>query len=259
MELFSEVLFMEPFSALLVSADPGSLAVTQKVLEKYGLSVKIVASAQAADQLIKTTKFDLGVFDHDLPEALNLVAGRATSANPKMVFALVSDTQLNDVRDRRIHFVVQKPFTADLFARSLRAAYGTMVRERRLGYRHPVRIKPVACELIQDRGNQTLKSSIILDISQTGMCIQTLEILPQGVTLQIDFQLPEGRELIHSTGSVMWTRASGRTGIRFIHVPPPEQKSLTTWLDSMLPCEMEAIPRAAPPSTRPERMAELQM
>src|SRR5882757_8111069 len=116
MELFSEVLFMEPFSALLVSADPGSLAVTQKVLEKYGLSVKVVASAQSAEQLIKTTKFDLGVFDHDLPEALNLVAGRETSANPKMVFALVSGTKLNDVRDRRVHFVVQKPFTADLFA-----------------------------------------------------------------------------------------------------------------------------------------------
>lgn len=251
---------MEPFSALLVSADPGSLAVTQKILEKYGLRVKVVASAQSADQLIKTTKFDLGVFDHDLPEALNLVAGRATSANPKMIFALVSGAQLNDIRGRRVHFVVQKPFTADLFARSLRAAYGTMIRERRLGYRHLVRIKPVACELIQDRGNQTLKSSTILDISQTGMCIQTLEILPQGVSLQIDFQLPESRELIHATGSVMWTRASGRTGIRFIHVPPPEQKSLTAWLDSMLPYEMEAIPRAAPPpSARPERMLELHM
>jgi CheY-like chemotaxis protein len=256
---FSEVLFMKPFSALLLSADPGSVAITQKILEKYGLTVKVVASAQSAEQLIKTTKFDLGVFDHDLPEALNLVAGRATSANPQMIFALVRGARLNDVRGKRVHFVVQKPFTADLFARSLRAAYGTMIRDRRLGFRHLVRIKPVSCELVQDGGNQALTSSTIMDISQNGMCIQTLEILPQGVTLQIAFQLPESRELIHATGSVMWTRASGRTGIRFIHVSQPEQKNLTAWLDSMLPYETETIPRAAPPSARQARMAELQM
>lgn len=78
---------MESFLALLVSADSGALTVTQKILEEYGVSVKVVGSALAAVPLIKTTKFDLGVFDHDVPGALNLVSGRATSANPKTVIA----------------------------------------------------------------------------------------------------------------------------------------------------------------------------
>jgi CheY-like chemotaxis protein len=250
---------MEPFLALLVSADPGPLAVTQKVLEEYGVNIKVVESAQAAEKLIKTTKFDLGIFDHDVPEALNLAAKRGAGFNPQMVFALLRSAHLNDVRGKRIHFVVQKPFTADLFARSLRAAYGTMIRERRVGFRHPVQIKPASSVLIQEHGNQSLQSSMILDLSQTGLCIQTKEILPQGATLQVDFYLPESKELIHATGSVMWTRASGRTGFRFTHVPLAEQKYLTAWLDSIFPYEAEAIPRAVPPAGRHERLAELQM
>jgi CheY-like chemotaxis protein/Tfp pilus assembly protein PilZ len=246
---------MEPFFALVVSADPGPLNVTHKVLEEHGVNIKVVASAQAAEQVIKTTKFDLGIFDHDLPGVLDLARGRE-SLNPKMVFALLRSGQVKDVRGKRIHFIVQKPFTADLLARSLRAAYGTMIRERRLGFRHPVQIKPVASALVQEQGKQKLQSSVILDLSQTGLCIQTQEILPLGATLQIDFHLPESQELIHTTGSVMWTRASGRTGVRFTEVSEAEHKFLTAWLDSILPYEAEAIPRAAPPAARHER-AEL--
>jgi hypothetical protein len=249
---------MEPFLALVVSADSGPLSVTQKILEEYGVSVKVVGSVQAAGLLIKTTKFDLGVFDHDLPGALNLASGRATSANPKTVFALLRGPQLNDIHGKRVHFVMQKPFTADLFARSLRAAYGTMIRERRIAFRHPVQIKPSSSVLVQDQGNQNLRSSVILDLSQSGLCIQTEEILPLGATLQIDFQLPEVGEKIHVIGSVMWTRASGRTGIGFTHISAPEQKHLTAWLDSKLPYEMENIPRAMPQASRHERFSELQ-
>jgi CheY-like chemotaxis protein len=250
---------MDPFLALLVSADTGTLTVTQKVLEEYGVSVKVVPSAQAAEKLIKTTRFDLGIFDHDVPEALNLTAKKGMSVNPQMVFALLRGTHLNDVRGKRVHFVVQKPFTADLFARSLRAAYGTMIRERRVAFRHPVQIKPVSSALVQDHGNQSLQSSIILDLSQTGLCIQTKEILPQGATLQLEFHLPDSKELIHATGSVMWTRASGRTGLRFTNVPMAEHKILIAWLDSILPYETEAVPRAVPPAGRHERIAEFHM
>ena len=249
---------MEPFFALLVSADPGSLTIVQRVLEEHGVNVKIVGSAQAAEPLINTIKFDLGIFDHDLPEALNLALKRGVSANPKMIFALLRNTQIKDVQGKRVHFLMQKPFTADLFARSLRAAYGTMIRERRVTFRHPVQIKPAHSLLLQEEGNQNLKSPIILDVSQTGLCIQTQEILPQGATMQIDFHLPETKELIHTTGSVMWTRASGRTGIRFTQVPAAEQKFLIAWLDSKLPYEITAIPRVVLPVTRPER-AELQI
>src|SRR5215467_10432767 len=196
---------MEVFSAVVLCTEPGSLSIVQKTLEEYGVSVRSVDSVAAALQLIKTIKFDLGVYDSDIAGALELASGRSPLANPKMVFALVHASKLGEIPGKRVQFMVQKPFTPDLFARSLRAAYGTMLRDRRIAFRHPVQITPDSIVLVQDRGNQNLHQCTILDLSQTGMCIQTLEILPQGATLEIEFQLPDLREKMHVVGSVMWT------------------------------------------------------
>ena len=237
---------MEPLFALLLSADPGPLAITQKVLEAHGVIVKISGSIAAANQLIRTTKFDLGVYDNDLPGALDLAGGGPAVANPKMIFGLMRNSTLHSAAGKRVHFVVQKPFSAELFARSLRAAYGTIIRDRRISFRHPVQIKPQSAVLVQEKGNQPLHEATILDLSQTGLCIQTLEILPQSATLELEFQLPDSKEMIHMTGSVMWTRASGRTGIKFSRISPAEQKTLTAWLDSLLPYKIDAIPKSTP-------------
>jgi hypothetical protein len=249
---------MEAFSALLLCTDSGAMGIVHKTLEEYGVSSRIVDSIPAANQSIKTTKFDLGVYDSDIPGALELAAGRSPIANPKMIFALVRTTTLHEVAGKRIQFIVQKPFTADLFARSLRAAYGTMLRERRISFRHAVQIKPDSVMLVQEQGRQRLHECTVLDLSQTGMCIQTLEILPQGVNLEIEFQLPEHRERIHVSGHVMWTRASGRTGVKFGHIEPSEHRMLITWLETMMPFQVDAIPKPAPPM-RQERLLEIQI
>jgi CheY-like chemotaxis protein len=252
---------MEPFCALLVCTDPGPFAVIQKILEEHGVTVKAANSVSIATQLLKAFKFDLAIYDHDILGALDLAskAGKKLAANltanPKIVFAIVQSTDVTGLADKRIHFIMQKPFSSDLFARTLRAAYGAMIRERRVAFRHPVQIKPESSALLQETGNQTLQATTILDLSQTGMCIQTLEILPQGATIQIDFYLPKTRDLIHATGTVMWTRASGRTGIQFAQLPQTEQKQLNAWLDSRMPYEAETIPRVFSPIVRHDRAA----
>jgi DNA-binding response OmpR family regulator len=257
-ETFTEVLSMGPFSALLVCADAVPLAVAHKSLEAYGMTVKIVPTAEAAEKLIKTCKFDLGIFDHDIPDALDFAVSRSNSANPKMVFAMLRGDHLNDVRGKRVHFVLQKPFTTDLFVRSLRAAYGTMIRDRRVAFRHPVEIKPAKAILIGEGGNQALNATV-MDMSQGGLCINAMEILPQNATVQIDFALPGSQEIIHVTGTVVWTRASGRTGVSFSHIPPEEQKLLSSWLDSKLPFDPQSFHRAITPPSRQERMPEMEM
>jgi len=246
---------MEVFSALLLCTEPGPLSVVQKTLEEYSVSVRAVSSAAAAVQLIKTNKFDLGVYDADIAGALDLVGGRSPLANPKMIFALVQGNRLSEIPGKRVQFMVQKPFTADLFARTLRAAYGTMLRDRRIAFRHAVQIRPDSIDLVQEQGRQALHNCTILDLSQTGMCIQTLEILPQGATLEIEFRLPELGEKMQIVGSVMWTRASGRTGVKFGHIAPSEHKMLITWLESLMPYQAEAIPKPIPPM-RQDRMLE---
>ena len=248
---------MEPFSALVVCSDPGPLGVMHKVLEENGVNVKLAATAAAAGQLMKPGKFDLVILDNDVPEALELAHLRVATTIPKMVFAIVRGVKEREVQDKRVHFIVQKPFTSDLFARTIRASYGPMLRERRAGYRHHVQIVPVACTITHDAEQRTLPRVTILDLSQTGYCLQTNEIPPQHATVRIEFQLPDNSALIHASGSVMWTQASGRTGVKFSNIPVAERASLNAWLESILPHDADSIPRQMPPPRQEPRIAEL--
>jgi CheY-like chemotaxis protein len=248
---------MEPLSALVVCSDPGPLGVIQKVLEENGVNVKVAATASVASQLMKPGRFDMAILDNDVPGAVALAPVRAVGPIPKMVFAIVRGVKDDEVRDKRVHFVVQKPFTSDLFSRALRAAYGPMLRERRAGYRHRVQIVPVTCTLTHDAEQRALPKATMLDLSQTGYCLQTTEMLPQHATVRIEFQLPDNSALVHAVGAVMWTQASGRAGVKFTNIPFTERASLNAWLESILPHDAESIPRQMPPPRQEPRIAEL--
>jgi len=229
----------------------------QRVLEEHGVSVKVAATVPAADHLMKPSKFDMAILDCDVPGALELAPLKVAITTPKMIFAIVRGVKESEVRDKRVHFIVQKPFTFDLFSRSVKAAYGPMLRERRAGYRHRVQIVPVACTITHDAEQRTLPRVTILDLSQTGYCLQTNEIPPQHATVRIEFQLPDNSALIHASGSVMWTQASGRTGVKFSNIPVAERASLNAWLESILPHDADSIPRQMPPPRQEPRIAEL--
>jgi DNA-binding response OmpR family regulator len=87
---------MEPFLALVLSSDPGPLSTTKKVLEEHGVTVRTAGSLAAANQLIKTTKLDLAIFDADIPGALDLGGSCSPVANPKIIFALVRNSTVSE-------------------------------------------------------------------------------------------------------------------------------------------------------------------
>src|SRR5579864_2113621 len=130
---------MDSYSALLVSNDPGILSVTQRVLEEYGFQVNRVATSAAAEQAIRSVRFDLAIYDNDVPGALQLAGSHSTIA-AKMAFALMRRQTVKEANGKQVHFIIQKPFTTDLITRSLRAAFGTMLRQKRRSFRHPVQI-----------------------------------------------------------------------------------------------------------------------
>jgi len=233
---------MEMLSALLVCGDAGTLSVTQKVLEEYGMSVRVAPSAPAADLLMKRTRFDLAVFDSDVPGAMQLAAPDANHT-PKMIFGLVRAFKTDAVVGKRVHFIVQKPFSADILGKSLRAAYGSMLRERRAAFRHPVHITASSCVLLLENGQRNVPNAKILDVSQTGLCLETQETLPQGVVLQISFALPNSKESLQFSGSVMWNQNSGKAGIKFVRVDSAEQIKLNSWLESIGPGDAELVGR----------------
>ncbi|SRR5258707_2863448 len=226
---------MEPFSALLLCADPVALGEVHKVLQEYDFRVTVAATALAADREMENTRFDLAVYDNDIPGAIQLTGRKVSAKVPKMVFAIMPSATAAEMQGKRIHFVVQKPIAADLFGRSLRAAFGIMLKERRAAFRHLVQIVPTSCFVMHSDRRQDLANTTVLDISQTGLCFQTSELLMSDAIVRVRFELPETQETVQLTGTVIWVRASGRTGLKFTNVAPEQQKLLNDWLDTRIP------------------------
>jgi CheY-like chemotaxis protein len=232
---------MEPFSALLLCADPVALGTVQKVLKEYDFNVTTAATALAADQAMRSARFDLAVYDNDIPGALQLADRKACANPPKMVFAIMPSAATAETQGKRIHFILQKPVAADLFGRSLRAAFSVMLKERRAAFRHPVQIIPSSCLLQNADREEKLTNAIILNISQTGLCFQASELLTSDAIVRIKFELPETQETVQMTGTVAWVRASGRTGMKFTDVAPEQQTKLNEWLDTKIARGPEAL------------------
>jgi DNA-binding response OmpR family regulator len=233
---------MEPLSALLVSDDARVLALANKIFDEYGFEVSAVSTVRAATELIRSGSYDLGIYDNDIPGVFELT-GKKAGANPRVIFAMVGRPTGNDIAGRRVHFIMQKPFNADFFLRSLKAAYGMMLREKRAAFRQDVSIPAISAKLFVDGDNQqSLAGVTILNLSKTGLGMMAGRMLPLGSTVQLSFPMPETHELVNLAGTVIWACDNGRSGIRFNHAPAAEQKKLNTWIESKLPMESDFVP-----------------
>lgn len=219
--------------------------VSNRVLNEYSFSVKTVTTIQAASELMNRGRFDLAVYDLHTPGAIELAAP-AKKNKPGVVFAILDDSKAASISDKRIHFSLQKPLTADLFSKSVKAAYGLVVREKRAAFRHPVQIVPSSVTVVDAEEKRSLENASILNLNYMGLCLSARGHLPQGAILQINFALPESKELVHVTATVVWTHVSGRVGVKFVSILAEERRKLQDWLDSMLSWDFELLTRATP-------------
>jgi putative methionine-R-sulfoxide reductase with GAF domain len=72
----------------------------------------------------------------------------------------------------------------------------------------------------------------ILNISENGMCIQTSSQLKTNRLLPLSLELSETGARLHVVGHVVWSEASGKTGIRFPDMSEGCRKQLQEWLEA---------------------------
>lgn len=232
---------MERFSALVLSQDGDTLRAINRAFDEYGLETSVAHSIGDANELLKEQRFDLAVCDYDFPGASQFTYLDPANAWRGMVFALVRQGQHSQVRGQRVHLTLLKPLTAGLIARSLRAAYTTMAHERRAAFRHPVETEASWAELI-DHGEQTrLGWARVVNISRTGMCLETEELLPQHALVRVAFELPQQGGLVNVEGEIVWAKSPGQSGLRFNHLPAVSHTRLTEWLEAKLPQEFALL------------------
>jgi putative methionine-R-sulfoxide reductase with GAF domain len=108
------------------------------------------------------------------------------------------------------------------------AIYG---RERRRAVRNAVHT-PAYASLNGSAQAVSLELCEILNISESGTCIQTPGAMKVNRLLPLALDLSATEDRIYTTGHVVWSESSGRAGIRFPELPENSLLQLRRWLEA---------------------------
>jgi putative methionine-R-sulfoxide reductase with GAF domain len=118
-------------------------------------------------------------------------------------------------------------------------------RDRRRSRRHRVHT-PAYASLSGSSQSSVVELSEILDISESGMCIQASSQMKINRLLPLCLELSATGSRIYVVGHVVWSESSGKTGIRFPDVSAPELEHLQEWLAANANAEAVASVNAGP-------------
>ena len=236
-------------SAFLLSTDPQCLFVAKHTFDQYAIRTTHCGNCSTALETLKQKKFDLFVLDFDLRgvgEVLSSVILNRVGRGSNVIALTAAASALSDELCGRARYTLDKPLTIDAMAGTLQSMYRKIFLEKRAYFRCAVRIHASAAYQ-QYFTRRPIENAVLQDISQTGLCLNTGEVLPQGVKVFVDFQLPETKDHIHTAGNVIWSER-GRTGIQFSSIPADEFDKLRCWLNARcpwtpeLPAKMSHLP-----------------
>jgi len=226
-------------SSLVMCADAHTVQVLDKILRDLDIEVEHCGDLRTAIERAGTKAFDAVIVDcHDQAKAIPALADirRSPSARKTLIIGLVDGReQVRDVFSSGANFVIYKPVSAIRTESSLRAARGLMKREQRT----KLRIALHAPASIAYAGVESA-SATVLDLSESGLSLQSQRRLPARCKVYFQFSLPGNHPSIRLSGDVVWQDASGRVGIRFVDVPQTSRRALQEWIKSSLDHQAEA-------------------
>jgi DNA-binding response OmpR family regulator len=216
--------------ALLLSRDPEVQRTIRRVLETASIDLDLSQNAEQARMALSRRKYDTFFIDCDdaSTAASVLKELRQGRSNRNCIaFALISRrTTIQQAFEMGANFVLDKPISIDRATRSVRAAQGLILRERRRYHRHLVKATGA---IMVDSGSEVPIS--ITNISQGGLSIECSRQLDQGGAARVRFQLPGAKHTLEVKGEVMWSTPDGKSGIRFQVISVDMKKELDHWLE----------------------------
>ena len=225
-------------ASLVVCADARAVQVLSHILRDLEIEVEHCGEPAVAEKRLYERRFDAIVLDCKDEAAVHFITTiRKIPLNKStLIVGLVeAREQVRDVFASNANFVVYKPVTVDRALSSLRAARGMMQREKRAS----LRIALHAPAAISYANNEDVPATV-LDLSESGLSMQSQRRLPQRCKVYFQFSLPGNRSAIRLSGEVVWQDASGRVGIRFADVPQASRRALTEWIRIALAQQKQA-------------------
>ncbi len=109
------------------------------------------------------------------------------------------------------------------------SSWNSLQPNRRRRVRHRVQT-PAYASFSADAKNPMLELHEIVDISEDGVAIQCHTPLEHGQRVNLCLDLSECSDHIYTTGQVIWSNVTGRTGVRFSELRPLSLLRLREWL-----------------------------
>ena len=220
---------------LLLCVDAQFLGITRNVLNQMQVMPKIVGDSEAALALVEEHEFDVIIVDWREIDNLGEFLGAVRKSRRNQACVLVAIMRdllyLRQAFAAGVHFLIHKPASAMQIERCLRAAYCATVARRRKQHREPVRF-------VATLGTRTqpFAEALIVNLSEGGMALQTdprndltRVVLNAGEDVAVRFALPGTGQMLHTTGSVVWTTLHS-CGVQFTYIPDDERAALQQWM-----------------------------
>jgi c-di-GMP-binding flagellar brake protein YcgR len=218
--------------ALLVSADPVAIQQFSNALHEFYIPPTICAEATAAVGLLNRRKFDAVIVDLQPEQQGGAILGevRLSSSNRTAVTFGISDDEARHtaVFRKNAQFVFERPLSKQSIRKTLKAAYGLILRERRRYFRCPVST-PVTIQ----RENRQEVRCFSLNISEGGMALSTQVPLLPGESVRVQFPLPDHEVPLLAESTICWSK-TGHSGVRFVSISDEQKSELQTWLSQKL-------------------------
>ncbi len=213
---------------LLFSGDAHVLGVMNQILDSFGIQTEVCREVGSALEAVTHRRLDAVIVDWNAANDPTRVVRSARKSSPNSNSTIVAMVDAGSETHALLvgaNFMIYKPVDLDHARRCMRAAYGTMLQERRRAARVSVDIavavRTTELGIIETR---------ISDLSVGGLALQCKVPLQIDREVSLVFSLPGTNDAVRITGKIVNGNASGRAGVRFSFVPEEDLSSLESWL-----------------------------
>ncbi len=214
---------------LLICNDSTAIQQVAEGMQQFAIVTEVSNEASAALRLLNRQKFEAVIVDLGLGQAGEILEQvRLSPSNRTAVTFAITDPRKPVSLEVQPNFVMEKPVSAVSVERTLKAAFGLIVRERRRSFRCPTAISAVILT------NGQAANCHLENISEGGMAINDTPALKPGVQVKILFTLPGRHDRFTVESEVCWCDEKGRAGLRTLIIPSEQRSVLQNWLGARL-------------------------
>jgi DNA-binding response OmpR family regulator len=210
------------------------------MLREFAIHAEPNRDPKDAQAQISNQGFDMILLDCDIENAGQVV--KAIRANPEnqntFVFAIASGfLRQSEMSRAGANLVLRRPINWQLAKRSLKAAQAMIIRERR------IEIREKAKTLVQLSFVAQKMETLLIDLSETGMAVQSRHILKLNETVHIRFSLPGTLTVVQCKGRIVRSTKNGQMGIVFTAVDTANRAKIADWIRIRQPRKCQSEPQ----------------